>query len=373
MRRLRYGLVGCGMMGREHIRNLALLPGTEVTAIADPDAEQRKLNRVLLPKAFVTADHEALLARDDVDVLVVASPNHTHRPVLEGVFRSRPRPVLVEKPLAAGVLDARWIAERAQSWPCPVWTAMEYRYMPPVAALLDEVRQGTAGKLRMLTIREHRFAFLDKVGHWNRFNHNTGGTLVEKCCHFFDLMRLILQDEPVRVFASGGSNVNHTAERYDEGVPDVLDNAYVIVDFAGGARAMLELCMFAEGAWWQEEITAVGERARLTARVPGPARFWPGGDERASELEIAPREPKGPILRRIEVDHAILGAGDHHGSTFYQHQRFQSAIRDGGPVEVTAGDGLEAVRIGEAAERSARDGTPVSLRPAEGRAGIVAA
>jgi myo-inositol 2-dehydrogenase / D-chiro-inositol 1-dehydrogenase len=56
----------------------------------------------------------------------------------------------------------------------------------------------------MLTIREHRFPFLEKVGDWNRFNRNTGGTLVEKCCHFFDLMRLILRDDPVRVMASGG-------------------------------------------------------------------------------------------------------------------------------------------------------------------------
>jgi predicted dehydrogenase len=48
----------------------------------------------------------------------------------------------------------------------------------------------------MLTIREHRFPFLSKVGDWNRFNRNTGGTFVEKCCHFFDLMRLILKLGP---------------------------------------------------------------------------------------------------------------------------------------------------------------------------------
>jgi len=361
MRPLRYGIIGCGMMGREHIRNLALLPATTVAAVADPDAEQRALNADLVPDAAHLGDHRALLDRDDLDVLVVASPNHTHRRILADLFAGPIRPVLVEKPIAASLDDARWIADRAAAWPAPVWVAMEYRYMPPVAALLAEVRAGTAGRLRMLTIREHRFAFLDKVGHWNRFNQNTGGTLVEKCCHFFDLMRLILADEPVRVFASGGSDVNHTAERYDGRTPDVLDNAYVIVDFAGGARAMLELCMFAEGAWWQEEVTAVGERARLTARVPGPARFWPGGRERVAEFEIAPRLPKGPIVRTLEGDPAILAAGDHHGSTYYQHQRLQLAIRDGAPVEVSALDGVRAVAIGAAAERSARDGLPVTL------------
>ena len=51
---------------------------------------------------------------------------------------------------------------------------------------------GRVGTLQMLSIREHRFPFLPKVGDWNRFSRNTGGTMVEKCCHFFDLMRLII-------------------------------------------------------------------------------------------------------------------------------------------------------------------------------------
>ena len=61
----------------------------------------------------------------------------------------------------------------------------------------------------MLSIREHRFPFLVKVNDWNRFAKNTGGTLVEKCCHFFDLMRLIVQSEVQKVYASGDQDVNH--------------------------------------------------------------------------------------------------------------------------------------------------------------------
>lgn len=50
---------------------------------------------------------------------------------------------------------------------------------------------------------------------WNRFNINTGGTLVEKCCHFFDLMRLFAGSVPVRVMASGAIDINHKDELYD--------------------------------------------------------------------------------------------------------------------------------------------------------------
>ena len=111
---------------------------------------------------------------------------------------------------------------------------LEYRYMPPTQAVVDEVRSGAVGKLRMVAIREHRFPFLRKVGNWNRFSRNTGGTLVEKCCHFFDLMNLLVGSPPVRVMASGAQDVNHLDERYDGEQPDILDNAYVIVEYADG-------------------------------------------------------------------------------------------------------------------------------------------
>ena len=91
----------------------------------------------------------------------------------------------------------------------PVSVAMEYAHMPPVARLIEEVHAGTAGTPRMMAIREHRFPSLKKVGDWNRFNARTGGMLVEKCRHFFGLMRLTLRADPVRVYASAGADVNH--------------------------------------------------------------------------------------------------------------------------------------------------------------------
>ena len=123
----------------------------------------------------------------------------------------------------------------------PIWVAMEYRYMPPLASLLEEIRNPSClGQLKTLSIREHRFPFLVKVGNWNRFNANSGGTLVEKCCHFFDLMNLITQSQATKVFASGGMGVNHLDECYSGKKPDIIDQAFVIVEFANGMRASLD-------------------------------------------------------------------------------------------------------------------------------------
>lgn len=353
---LRYGLVGSGMMGVEHIRNVAITPGAVVTALADPVSTSLSWAKEAMGEAAadVTAfEDSASLAKSGlIDAVIVASPNNTHRDVLEPLFDAGLH-ILCEKPLATTIDDARWIVDRAKASPGKFWTAMEYRYMPPAVAFIEQVHGGRVGNLRMLSIREHRFPFLPKVNDWNRFSANTGGTMVEKCCHFFDLMRLIVRSEAVRVYCSGAMDVNHLDELYDGKRPDIIDNSFTTVDFANGVRAMLDLSMFADGAENQEEISATGDKARLDCLIP------------AGDLIFSPRtgfrNPKAPERTHVAVDEAALKAGSHHGSTFYEHQKFYGAVMEDKPVEVTAHDGLMAVAIGTAAEISAREKRAVEM------------
>ena len=361
---VRYGIIGCGMMGQEHLRNIALLPGASVTRIFEPDDTMAQGSLVLAPGAQRAASLEEVVMSPDVDCLLIASPNFCHAEQLQAIAALRPLPLLLEKPACTTLEDAHALAELGRHYPAPIWVAMEYRYMPPVTRLAEEVHsQAHTGPVTMLTIREHRFPFLVKVGDWNRFNRYTGGTLVEKCCHFFDLMRHLTQSEPVRVYASASVAHNHRGERYPDGTPDILDNAYVLVDFAGGQRAMLELCMFAEGARYQEEISVVGPIGKAECFVPGPGRFWPEhlGEAPVPKVVISPRHPKGPRELDVPVDPVALAAGDHNGSTLYQHQRFNAVVRGQGQVEVALRDGLAAVMIGLAAQESARIGQAISL------------
>jgi myo-inositol 2-dehydrogenase / D-chiro-inositol 1-dehydrogenase len=344
-----YGIIGSGTMGREHIQNLRLIPEARVAALADPHPGSRMSAAALVgDKVASYDDHRALLERDDVDVVVIATPNHTHAAVLADVLATG-KHILVEKPLCTTLEDARAVVAAADRHPGLFWVAMEYRYMPPVARLIEEVRGGTVGQLRMLAIREHRFPFLEKIGDWNRFARNTGGTMVEKCCHFFDLMCLVTGDRPVRVYGSGGQDVNHLDERYDGQTPDILDNGFVIVDFAGGARALLDLCMFAEASPDQEEIVATGDAGKVVCGIP------------SSELFIGRRQPRQEQSMHLPVDPEILAAGHHHGSTYYQHLALLKALREGGAPEVSGRDGLLAVAMGVAAERSIHQRRPVDM------------
>ena len=351
---VRYALVGAGMMGAEHIRNLAITPGAELVAIVDPvESSAQSATAAAGKPDLCRFDSPAELAKAGVaDAVIIASPNNTHREVLAPLFDAGLN-ILCEKPVATTLDDARWVAERAARARGVFWTAMEYRYMPPAAEFIAQIKGGRIGALKMLAIREHRFPFLEKVGDWNRFAVNTGGTMVEKCCHFFDLMRLIVGAEAVRVYCSGGMDVNHLDERYDGRQPDIIDNSYTTVDFANGVRAMLDLSMFADGAENQEEITAVGDTARLDCLIPeGSLVFSP---------RVGFRNPKRIERSHVPVDEAALKAGSHHGATFYEHQKFIAAVRGEGTVEVTAEDGLRAVAIGIAAEMSARERRVVEM------------
>jgi myo-inositol 2-dehydrogenase/D-chiro-inositol 1-dehydrogenase len=363
----RYGMIGCGMMGQEHLRNIALLSNAVVTKIFEPDEGMALLSLALAPGALLVPSLAAVVMSEDVDCVVVTSPNFRHAEQLREIIELREIPVLLEKPACTSLEQVRELQTLARTAAAPIWVAMEYRFMPPMMRLIQEVHSEVlTGPVKLISIREHRYPFLVKVGDWNRFNCYTGGTLVEKCCHFFDLMRLLARSNPIRIYASASVAHNHLDEHYPDGVPDILDNAYVIVDFESGQRASLELCMFAEGSRYQEEISVVGPRAKVECFIPGPGRFWPPhlGDPPTPLVVLSPRVPRGPTELEVPVDPSALAAGDHNGSTFYQHERFQRVVQKDMTqcVEVTLHDGLAAVVMGLAAQESARTGMAIDLR-----------
>ena len=387
---LRVGVIGTGCIGLEHLRNLKLVDEVAITAIADSHEPSRAAAVECLKEIGADVDSVAvhteyteLLASPDVDAVVVCTPNDHHIEVVRTAFATG-KHCLVEKPLCTEVADcaetealaaAACDAARAAGRAEPVlWCGMEYRYIPTIARLIAEAESGMIGELKMLTIREHRFPFLRKVDDWNRFSSRTGGTLVEKCCHFFDLMRLILKSEPTRILASGGQDVNHLDEVYGGEKSDILDNAFVIVDFESGARALLEICMFAECSKHQEEISLVGTLGKLEAFAPShgvteddpdlvnfrrgvrnPA-FASGWDY----VDPPPPEECGQLIEAHEgVDARLLEAGNHCGATYEEVKAFAGAALAARPPTVTLSDGSKAVLLGLAAHRSIATGRPV--------------
>jgi len=360
---IRYGIIGCGSMGREHIENLKALAGVQVTALADTHQPSIEAALALLPFAppQTFADHRALLHGGLCDAVVIATPNFTHAHILRDALASALH-ILVEKPLVTQVEEGVQLLRLAQGRESLVWVAQEYRYMPSVAEMIRLAHAGSVGAVHQVAIREHREPFYPKVGDWNRFSANTGGTLVEKCCHYFNLMEFIIGEQAVRVFASGGQRVNHLDENYGGRVPDILDSAYAIVEYPGGARACLDLCMFAENSIDNEHVTIVGTEGKLESLLPsGVLRYGRREDwGRRSVWGEMSGTARGVSVRQIR-DTNIKYLGQHFGASYIEHQRFLAAIRAGAPAEIGLEEGLRCVAVGLAAQRSIATGLPVAI------------
>ena len=358
----KYAVIGTGSMGREHIECLKAIPSVEVVALADPNEESLQSAANLVSKPVKTyARYQDLLAAGGFDVLVIASPNHTHREVLADALKTDAH-VLIEKPLCVSDEEAHEIKEWTKGRKGIVWVGQEYRYMPAMAELIRLVKAGEIGKVQQVAIREHREPFYPKIDDWNRFSENTGGTLVEKCCHYFDLMNLIVGERPSSVFASGGQRVNHLDEKYHGKTPDILDSAYVIVDYPSGARAMLDLCMFAEASLDREIITVVGDEGKVESVLPAmEVRLGKRSDwgKRVTWGESVPTN-RGVGIRHVH-DPAIRYVGHHHGATYLEHLKFIDAIENNTAPEVSVDDGALAVAMGRAAHQSIETGQPVKI------------
>jgi myo-inositol 2-dehydrogenase/D-chiro-inositol 1-dehydrogenase len=359
---LRYGIIGAGSMGREHIENIKIMGGATITAIADPDAgsiQQASAVAASQPKQF--NDHRALLDSGLVDAVVIATPNDTHVNVLQDALATD-LAVFIEKPLATTVEDCKKIIDWEAKRSALTWMGLEYRFMPPVNEVIQRAKAGAVGKVHQVAIREHREPFYPKVGNWNRFAKRTGGTLVEKCCHYFNLMDLIIGSQPIRVFASGGQNVNHLDEKYDGQQADMLDNAYVILEYAGGIRAMLDLCMFAEGSYDKEILTVVGDEGKLESFLPSLNVRYSRREDwgRRSGWGIGEGTGRGSEVKQV-IDLSVKYLGHHYGASYIEHVKFRDAIINKTPAEVTLKDGATSVITGLAAHKSIAESRPVTI------------
>ena len=197
--------------------------------------------------------------------------------------------------MATTLADAMDIVSLARDYPAVIQLGMQYRFKAQyVDALQAVAAQSPLGQVKTVAMSEYRPPFLDKVDQWNKFNRNSGGTLVEKCCHYFDLINVVAQSRPRRVYASGGRAVNFLDFEWQGEPSDIDDHAMVIIDYDNGVRASFALNMFCQELY--EELVVVGERGRLVASEQ--ASFQP---DTPSTAELLVEVPDHPAYRGVSV------------------------------------------------------------------------
>ncbi|MEO0108105.1 MAG: Gfo/Idh/MocA family oxidoreductase [candidate division WOR-3 bacterium] len=142
-------VIGTGSWGRRHIRVFAEMPGCQVVALADTSAESLAHARPMAPEATCFQDHRDLLARCDCPAVVVATPAHTHYPITRDCLVAG-RHVLVEKPLAVSVAEARKLCLLARQQHVILMVGHILLYHPALQQVQQLHSQGILGQLRRI-------------------------------------------------------------------------------------------------------------------------------------------------------------------------------------------------------------------------------
>jgi myo-inositol 2-dehydrogenase/D-chiro-inositol 1-dehydrogenase len=357
----RFNMIGVGLNGQEHMRVTFLEGRATIHGVYDPNpgsvATAKHIHNQFDPNGeLVVYDSlEAACHDPAVDGLIICTPNHTHLAIVKEAVKSG-KHILLEKPMATSILDAHEIMQIAEAYTAVFQIGLQYRYKSIYVEAIQEglVRQ-SLGDIKTISLVEHRIPFLDKVNQWNKFSEYSGGTLVEKCCHYFDLMNLFAQSKPTTVYATGSMAVNFTDFEYADEKSDIIDNAFVNVIYENGVRANFNLCMFAPQIY--EEMVLCGDQGRL--KVTENQDFLSTARPKTS-MEIM-RGIHHPSRMTTPVYPSFIEDSGHHGSTFYEHVNFIDNLEGKDTKTASAAEGFWSIVVGVAAEESVKTGLPVDI------------
>jgi predicted dehydrogenase len=235
MGKVRFGIAGCGQITvNGHIPNLKHVEHAQITALTDVNERALAGAAEMVGGAVRTFDDfDTFLACDDVDVVVVATPNWLHREQAVAGLEAG-KHVFLEKPAGVDLNECDQIAEAAGSSGRLLQIGHELRHAKVFETAKEIVDSGRIGDVHMIRHNEFRKPLLPG---W-RQSADAGGAMLEKNSHFFDLFNWFAGSAPTRVLGSGANDVNKDSP--------LIDNCFVIVEYANGTRAALTMCLFCE-------------------------------------------------------------------------------------------------------------------------------
>jgi predicted dehydrogenase len=340
MNRVRVAVVGAGNWGRNHVRTVAALPEAVLSAVCDIDPKRLQGVDRLYPSARATTVLEEAL--DVADAVVVASPAAAHAPAARAAIE-RGLPVLVEKPFALSSEEAEGVAALADSRGVPVLAGHLLLFHPAVERLREMVRAGELGQLYYLYSQRVNLGQVrpDENALWSFGPHDISVAL-----H-------LLPDRPVAVAARGHSYLQ----------PGIEDVVFLTLEFSSGVIAHVQMSWLDPHK--ERRLTVVGARRMVVFDDMQPReklKIFDKGVDRPPEyrsfgesLSVREGDIFVPRIPNVEPLTAEL-------------RHFVAVARGDEPPRVTAWDGVEVVRILEAASASLRgDGRAMPIgggRPA---------
>lgn len=331
LRKCRIGIIGAGRIGKLHAENIKYyLPQYELLAIADP-----YLNKEWADKLSITGQYthfEEVLFHQRLDAILIASPSNLHMEQIKAASEAG-KAIFCEKPIGLNEKEILDALETVQANNTLLQLGFNRRFDPSFAHLHQQVQTGEIGAVHLVKITSR-----DPVCPTKEYCATSGGLFMDMTIHDFDMARFLTQSEVIEVYATGAVLINPDFEALDD-----VDTAIIQMRFANGAMGVID-------------------NSRQAVY---------GYDQR---IEVFGKE--GMLLANNQLKHSVI----HYANTFTEqanpeyffleryHQAFRAELNSfydawlhNKPSPVSGRDGLQALRIAQAAKQSLVTKLPVSI------------
>lgn len=239
---IKFGVIGCGHIGKRHAEMICRDNGAELTALCDI-LPREKLDIENYNVPLYSNIDDLLKAHPDIDVLNICTPNGLHAPLAIQTLKSN-RHVVIEKPIALSKKDAEEIISESLRMHKYVFCVMQNRYSPPSVWIKNLVDSGRLGKLFMVQLncywnRDERYY---KPGGWHGDTTLDGGTLFTQFSHFIDIMYWLFGD----IKNIQGKFHDYTHQQ----LTDFEDSGIINFDFVNGGVG----CLNYSTAIWDKNL-----------------------------------------------------------------------------------------------------------------------
>ena len=327
---LKVGLLGAGRIGQVHAAVIAAHEGSKLAAISDvyaPAAEELAAKY----HAQVRSSDE-IIADDAINAVLIATSTDTHSDLIEAATQAG-KAVMCEKPVDLSLERARACLEAVSATGRPVMIGFNRRFDPSFAAIRDSLAAGQIGKAELLSVTS-----FDPAPPPVEYIKVSGGMFRDMMIHDFDMTNFIMGETPVSISASGACLVDPEIGRAGD-----IDTAVVTLSYADGKLAVIKNSRRAAYGY-DQRLELLGADGLLQAQ-----NMLENTVVKSTGQGVISAKPTYFFIERYMPAYKAEWAA------------FVAAVQEGDDMPVSLQDGVQALAMAEAAQRSFDSSRPVRL------------
>ena len=333
MKKVKFGILGCGLIGDVHIRALLEVDGCELFAVCDASSERaEEFGKKHGVKAY--SDYLKMLADPEIDAVAICTPSGMHKDQTIAALNAN-KHVLVEKPMALTSADAKEICDAAEKSDKIVSVIFQMRFTEDLQYLKKVIEEGRLGQLTFcdLYMKYWRDPSYYAASPWRgTFAMDGGGALMNQGIHGIDLLEYIV---------GGVKDVQGIVRTLSHRI-EVEDTAVAMLEFESGALGTIVASTCAYPGF-ERRIEIHGDRGYAVLTENSIEKLMIDGIEQSTEKVSVANTASDPtavqsMMHKIEIENLL------------------SAIEGRGELLIDAKEGKRAVRIIEEIYKSSRQG-----------------